>query len=169
MTKSYIVSTVIVFCTVLIETAILSNITILPAVPDLLLLCTLYIGMLNGKVAGEISGFTSGLFLDLLSGAPLGFNCLYRTVTGFLAGVLSTSFNFDGILMPAIIGFTGTLIKTFFVWVISLLYPNVSIMEHVISVPFIFELACNTILAPFFFKFLSLFKASLSLKPEDND
>ncbi|MFA6856933.1 MAG: rod shape-determining protein MreD [Treponema sp.] len=167
MTKSYITSILIIFCTVLIETAILSNISILPAVPDLLLLCTLYIGIINGKIAGEISGFISGLFLDFLSGAPFGFNCLYRTVLGFIAGVLGISFNFEGILMPSVIGFIGTLMKVFLVWLISLLYPNVSVMYHLISVSFIFELACNTILAPLVFKFLSMFKSSLSLKTEE--
>ncbi|HAH61732.1 MAG TPA: rod shape-determining protein MreD [Treponema sp.] len=168
MTKSYVTSIVIIFCTVLIETAILSNISVLPAVPDLLLLCTLYIGILNGKAAGEIAGFTSGVFLDFLSGAPFGFNCLYRTVLGFISGLLGISFNFEGILMPAVVGFSGTFIKVFFVWIISLLYPNVSVLYHVASVPFLFELACNTVLAPLVFKFLSLFKSSLSLKPEDD-
>jgi rod shape-determining protein MreD len=168
MTKSYVTSILIIFCTVLVETAILSNISVLPAVPDLLLLCTLYIGIINGKISGEISGFTSGFFLDFLSGAPFGFNCLYRTALGFIAGLLGISFNFEGIFMPAVVGFTGTLIKVFFVWIISLLYPNITAVYHLLSVPFLFELACNTILAPVVFKFLSLFKSSLSLNAEDD-
>jgi rod shape-determining protein MreD len=153
---------------VLVETAILSNISVLPAVPDLILLCTLYFGIINGKVAGEITGFASGLFLDFLSGAPFGFNCLFRTALGFISGLLGVSFNFEGILMPAVIGFAGTLIKVFFVWIISLLYPNVSVTYHLISIPFLFELAANTVLAPLVFKFLSLFSTSLLLKPEDD-
>jgi rod shape-determining protein MreD len=167
MTKSYITSIIIIFCTVLVETAILSNIPVLPAVPDLLLLCTLYIGITNGKVAGEIAGFTSGLFLDFLSGAPFGFNCLFRTAIGFAAGFLGISFNFEGILMPAVLGFIGTVLKVFFVWIISLLYPNVKAVYHLFSIPFLFELTVNVVLAPLVFKFLSLFKSSLSLKPED--
>ncbi|MCK9169193.1 MAG: rod shape-determining protein MreD [Treponema sp.] len=146
------------------ETAILSNISILPAIPDLLLLCSLYLGIINGKVDGEISGFISGFFLDFLSGAPFGFNCLYRTLLGFIAGLLGMSFNFEGILMPSVIGFVGTLMKVFLVWLISLLYPNVSVMYHLASTSFIFELACNTVLAPLVFKFLSMFKSSLSPK-----
>ena len=60
MTKSVFISAFILFCTALVETAILSNITVLPAVPDLLLLCSVYLSLLNGRGTGEADGFISG-------------------------------------------------------------------------------------------------------------
>ena len=160
--KSYIVSAIVLFCAVLIETAVLSNIALLPAVPDLLLLCSLYLSFLNGKTSGEINGFVSGAFLDFLSVSPFGFHCLYRTLIGYVFGALGSVFNSDGIVMPSLCAFGATLLKAFFVWLISLLFPNVNAVYRVLSLPFLFELACNTILAPIVFKFLSLFRSSLS-------
>ncbi|ERF60838.1 rod shape-determining protein MreD [Treponema socranskii] len=160
--KSYIVSAIVLFCAVLIETAVLSNIALLPAVPDLLLLCSLYLSFLNGKTSGEINGFVSGAFLDFLSASPFGFHCLYRTLIGYVFGALGSVFNSDGIVMPSLCAFGATLLKAFFVWLISLLFPNVNAVYRVLSLPFLFELACNTILAPLVFKFLSLFRSVLS-------
>ena len=59
MTKSLLVSTFILFCSVIIESSILSNITFFLVVPDLALICTVYFSLLNGKTAGEATGFIS--------------------------------------------------------------------------------------------------------------
>lgn len=166
MIKSYIVAASILFCTVLIETAILSNITILPAVPDLILLCTIFFAQLNGRTAGEITGFISGTFIDFLSGVPFGFNCLYRTVIGYIMGIIGDKFSFDGFFMPAFCAFFATLLKSLFVWIISFLFPHISAVYRIISVPFLFELACNTIFAPFVFQLLYLFKSSLTIQKD---
>ena len=52
MARAYLSSILIILCTVLVEFAILSNITILPAVPDIVLLVLLYFSVLNLKVYG---------------------------------------------------------------------------------------------------------------------
>ena len=80
MVKSILFSSFILFCATIIEASILSNINFLLVVPDLVLICTIYFSLLNGKTIGETTGFISGLFLDFITGMPLGFNCLYRTV-----------------------------------------------------------------------------------------
>ena len=166
MTKSYITSILILFCTVLIETAILSNIAILPAVPDIMLICILYFSTINGRIAGETTGFVSGLFLDFLSGSPFGFNCLYRTLIGYLSGLLGKSFNFEGFFMPAILGGAATLLKSFLVFLIALFYPAVHASYRIFSVSFIFEFLCNALLTPLIFKFLSLFRSSIEFPQE---
>src|SRR5574344_292224 len=166
MTKSYVTSVIILFCTVLIETAILSNIAILPAVPDIMLICVLYFSTINGRIAGETTGFVSGLFLAFLSGSPFGFNCLYRTLIGYLAGLLGKSFNFEGFLMPAILGGVFTLLKIFLVFIIAILYPSVHVSYRIFSVSFIFEFVCNALFTPLIFKFLSIFRSSIEF-PHD--
>ena len=80
MVKSILFSTFILFCATIIEASILSNISFLLVVPDIVLICTIYFSLLNGKTVGETTGFISGLFLDFITGMPVGFNCLYRTV-----------------------------------------------------------------------------------------
>ena len=46
------------------ETAILSHIRFLPALPDLILILVVYIALHNGTVAGVTAGFFSGLIFD---------------------------------------------------------------------------------------------------------
>ncbi|MDE5898834.1 MAG: rod shape-determining protein MreD, partial [Treponemataceae bacterium] len=99
MTKSFLVSAALLLCLALVETAILSNITFLPAVPDLVLICSLYLSFLNGRGMGEACGFSAGLFYDFLSGVPFGFNCLLRTLLGYFAGMLGGAVRYTGIVM----------------------------------------------------------------------
>ena len=167
MLKSIIASSLIFFSTMIIESSILSNIPFLLVVPDLVLICSLYFSLLNGKLYGEVSGFISGLFLDFFTGVPMGFNCLYRTLIGYIAGLFSKNIILSGIFIPMISTALGTVIKRFFIFLISLLFPNTNLFVYgFISYEFLFELVSNVILAPFIFKFLSFFRGTLSIFDE---
>ena len=61
--KGALSSLLIILIAALIENAILSNIVYLPAVPDLCLICVLFISLHNGRLFGESCGFFSGLCL----------------------------------------------------------------------------------------------------------
>ena len=76
MLKSTLVSFAILLIVSLFESAILSNIIYFPAIPDILLLCSMYFSLLNGKTFGVCTGFVSGLMWDFLTGCPIGYNCL---------------------------------------------------------------------------------------------
>ena len=71
MAKSLLLSSLIVFCTAIIESSILSNIAFLLVVPDLILISSIYFSTLNGRLYGETNGLVSGLILDFITGAPL--------------------------------------------------------------------------------------------------
>ena len=166
MIKVFASVALILLCSALTEAAILSNITVLPCVPDISLICVLYISMHNGRLLGETTGFLSGLFLDFLSAAPFGLNCLYRTVIGFIGGMFNKTINTEGIIVPALLGFLATLLKALMIAVISMLYPNTVLSYNIFSWMFLIELGINTVLTPIIFKLLSLFKNFILLKPE---
>lgn len=166
MAKSFGISFLILFSFAIVETAILSNITILPAVPDLVLLASVYISLVNGRGMGEISGFTSGLVLDFLGGAPFGFNCIFRTVIAYIAGFFGGTINYNGFLIPFVIGFIATLAKAVLIWIISLFYTSV-LNYTIFSLPFLFELIANALLAPLVFKLTGCFKRQIALHSED--
>ena len=67
MIKSLLISTLFLFSATIIEASILSNISFLLVVPDLVLICCIYFSLLNGKLYGQISGFISGIFLDFIT------------------------------------------------------------------------------------------------------
>ena len=166
MFKSFLCSFLILLCSVIVETSILSNISFLPAVPDLALICVLYFSFLNGKNYGQVSGFLSGLLLDFLSGSPLGFNCLYRTVIGYLSGVFRRTINASGFLVPSVIGLLATILKVFLIWLISLFFKSIKIY-NIFTFSFLFELVINVLLTPLMFKFLNSFRRILNIHEEE--
>ena len=148
----------LIVCTLLIQTAILSNWYALPVVPDILLLIVLYTGFYNGSIAGETAGFFSGLLLDFLSASPLGFNALLRTVIGFLSGLLHRTLETKGFVIPAVLGFASTLIKALSVLSLSFFYPG-SILTYPLFSPVLwYECLFNALCAPLIFWFLSFFR-----------
>lgn len=154
MLKSALVSFVILLIVSLFESAIFSNIIFFPAIPDILLLCAMYFSLLNGKTFGVTTGFVSGLLWDFLTGCPIGYNCLIRTVLGYVPGLFHKNINFNGFFIPAVFGFFGTIGKVLIVWILSLFYPNVVVNYEIISISFVFELISNTLLAPLIFMLL---------------
>lgn len=164
MAKSILISTFFLLSATIIESSILSNISFLFVIPDLVLMCSIYFSLLNGKIVGETTGFFSGLFLDFVSGLPLGFNCLIRTIIGYLFGLFSGSVIITGILVPVLSVGIGTVLKVILIQLVTLFFPNVSIyVTGLFSYEFLFELGINIILAPLVFKFLSLFRHSLAV------
>lgn len=164
MFKSLAISSIIIFCSIIIESSILTNIPFLYVVPDLVLICSVYFSLLNGKVCGETTGFISGIFLDFVSGSPFGFNCFYRTILGYVLGFFSETVILKGIVIPVITVGAGTILKTILISFTGILFPNVKFFNPgIISNYFLFELIVNVLLAPLCFKFLSFFNDGLSV------
>ena len=129
MIRSFFSSALVLLCTALVETAVFSNITSLPAIPDLSLICVLYLSLSNGM-----------------------FNKLLNT---------------EGFFIPLVLGLCATLVKGILLWIISMLYPSSVILPYSpFTFQFLFELGINSILTPFVFRFLHLFKNSLIIGPE---
>lgn len=146
----------------LFESAILSNIMFLPVVPDFLLLCSLYVSFAHGRCMGVISGFSSGVIIDFLSGCPFGLNSLLRTVIGYISGFFPKTFNIKTLLLPVLIAFCGTFSKCFLISFISFFYPNIVNSYTLFSKLFFSELFFNCIFAPVMFKFMSIFDSVYS-------
>ena len=164
MIKPFFISTFILLSAVIIESSILSNISFLLVVPDLVLICSIYFSLLNGKFFGETQGFISGLFLDFYTGIPCGFNCLYRTIIGYVYGFFSESIILKGIFMPVLTVGIGTIVKALLIHLTALLFPNTDVyVTSILSYKFLFELLANIILAPIIFRFLNLFIKSLCI------
>ena len=169
MIKVFSVSTLILFILAMVDTAILSNFSFLPAVPDLVLLASIFIVMMNGKTAGVIIGFTSGLILDFITGCPFGYNCLLRTIICYFAGFFNKNLNFRGIFIPFLIGLCGTFAKVFITWLISLFYPNTVVTYSMISISFFTELLLNSFLAPVIFKIVGCFDKHIAMDVSGGD
>lgn len=56
--------------------------------PDLVILVVIFLGYAKGQTAGMVSGFISGLTLDILSGSFIGLSALCYCIAGFISGFL---------------------------------------------------------------------------------
>ncbi|MCR4790027.1 MAG: rod shape-determining protein MreD [Treponemataceae bacterium] len=167
MTKSFLTGILITFCFLILETAIISNLGLLPAAPDFLLIITLYLAIRNGNLSGEVNGFASGLMLDFMTAAPLGFNSLLRTCLGFVFGFFHNVLNVTSFALQFAYGAAATIIKAIFIFLISIFFKGIQ-PYPIFSLIFLTELILNTIFTPLMFLFLNLFSDFLLLKPEKN-
>lgn len=166
MIKSTFFSFLFSLSFLIIETALLSNISFLPVVPDLALLILIYVSFYNGSISGEVNGFLSGLVLDFLSASPLGLNSLIRTVIGFITGCFKDFINVDTVFFPAILAAITTFMKAFMLFLLSILFGGKITVYHFSESLFWIELCMNTVLAPLMFAFLRLFTSWLIILPK---
>jgi rod shape-determining protein MreD len=166
MGKSVIWATVFALVAALLQSTLLFRLALYHATPDIALGILVFSAYNNDAMTGELTGFFSGLLLDFLSAAPLGLNTFVRTIIGASVGMLKGVFFLDSMLLPMALCGGATLIKAFFFWILHLLFgPEVPAYSALSPVLWI-EFALNTILAPFLFGLLQLFK-SLLIKGRD--
>ena len=166
MIKSSFFSFIFSLSFLIIETALLSNISFLPVVPDLALLILIYVSFYNGSISGEVNGFLSGMILDFLSVSPLGLNSLLRTIIGFITGCFKDFINIDTVFFPAILAAIATFVKAMLLFVVSFLFGGKIAVYHLSESLFWIELCMNTVLAPLMFAFLRLFSSWLLIMPK---
>jgi len=150
----------------LIQSTLLSRLSILNAVPDLALGVLVYTSYVNGVMTGQTLGFGSGLLLDFISAAPLGFNAFTRTIIGALTGLLKGTFFLDVAVLPIILCASATIVKAIVVWIASVLFGG-AVPHYSLTSPILWtELAYNAITAPALFALLNLFKSVLKPRKE---
>jgi len=153
----------------LFEAAILSNLAFLPAVPDLVLLLVVYVSFKNNSMTGATSGFITGLFLDFLSASPVGLNAFTKSLTGFIAGKFSGSFNLDKILIPALMGLAATLFKALVTFVLSLFFGSQILVYGIFDATLWLEVLVNMVCAPMVFALLGLFPNFFCDNPRNDE
>lgn len=157
MGRTILWTSVIAFFFALFQAAILSNLQFLPVLPDLVLLVIVYVSFMNSSTTGVTVGFISGLLLDFLSASPIGLNTFTKTLTGFIAGKFSGSFNLSKIVIPAAMGFCATILKALTTLILSLFFGPGILVYNVMGSTFWLEILANTVCAPLIFGLLGLF------------
>lgn len=146
------------------ETAILSHIQFLPALPDLMLVLVVYIALYNGSLVGVTAGFFSGLIFDFLSLAPFGLHSFIFTLLGFLCGLLYRRYNVRRFFFPLVLGLSATLLKAVLLFALRFLFGRGIQVYDALSLMFWFEVAANAFCAPLFFALFGLFPAAFSVQ-----
>jgi rod shape-determining protein MreD len=101
--------TVLVIAVVVLQIAVVAQITISDASADLLPLVAVSIGLLAGPVAGATVGFLLGLVADMALLQTLGVSSLLLIGVGYIAGRYRELRDATHKLVPPIAGFLATL------------------------------------------------------------
>ena len=167
MNKRVIWGMVFILIAALLQSTVLSRLTIyIHAVPDIALCILVFVAYVNGTMTGQLTGFSSGILLDFLSAAPLGFNALVRTIIGALAGFIKGTFFLDFFFFPMVLCAGATVLKAVIYFFLNLLLAGEVPVYSLFGLVFWVELGLNTLLAPFLFAFLKLFGSLLAGRKE---
>ncbi|MDR2634126.1 MAG: rod shape-determining protein MreD [Treponema sp.] len=158
MVKHVFWATVFALAAAMLQSTLLARLAVYRAVPDLVLGIIIYMAYMHGTMTGQLTGFFSGLVLDLLSAAPLGLNALIRTLIGAAAGLMKERFFLDPLFLPMALCAGATLFKALLLAGLHLLFTQ-GVPAYPLKEPALWvELVGNGLSAPLLFAFLKLFK-----------
>lgn len=89
MKTEYILSIILFFPLLIIQTTVIPLIAINGIAPDLIIILLVFYAIRNGQVYGTVLGFIYGFLFDLITGSLLGSSMLAKTLAGFIAGYFS--------------------------------------------------------------------------------
>jgi len=157
MIKSTVWTVVLCVMAGILQSTLIAKIAFFNVIPDIALCVLVFSAYVNGTMTGQISGFFSGLFLDFLSAAPLGLNCLVRTVIGALVGIFKGAFFLDIFFMPVILCSLATVLKALVILIIHLFMGQAVPAYSFTSSTLWIELGLNALSAPLLFLLLKKF------------
>ncbi len=155
--KNNSIGIIVLFITIILQSTILTNISVYGIKPDFVLIMIILLSNYSGKIKGQLLGFSSGLVEDFLSLSPLGFNALIKMVIGYFGGATSGKIFLDPIVVPIIFVFIGTFLKS----ILSFLLLSIFMKEKADSIftsALLIEFALNIIITPFMYLFLKLIR-----------
>jgi len=79
---------IVVIVGVVVQVAVLDQLVVLGAHPDLMVLLAAAAGLAGGPQSGAMVGFTTGLVADLFVDTPYGLSSLTFVLVGFAVGLL---------------------------------------------------------------------------------
>jgi rod shape-determining protein MreD len=168
MVRSIIWTVIFSIVAAILQSTVIGMIPIFRVVPDLALCVLIFSAYVNGTMTGQVSGFFSGLFMDFLSAAPLGMNCLIRTITGAAAGIFKGRFFLDFFIMPAILCALATILKVVIIFILHLFMRSAVPAYSLTTSTLWIELGLNTLSGPLVFFVLRKFKPILAIRSSKN-
>ena len=155
MIRSVLFSTILLIACTFAQSTGFGGIAVFGVVPDLSVIVLIWVSYKNGPVEGPVSGFLSGLAEDFLSASPLGFHAFVKTAVAAVTALLHGSFFIDKLLLPILLGFSGTVVKAIAAGAVHILFgPSIHSYAFVDRVLWI-EAAYNGLLAPIVFLLLA--------------
>src|SRR5688500_13003948 len=94
----------------LLQATVLSHLRVYGGQPDLIVIIVLAWAILDRDQEGMVWAFVGGLFLDLLSGAPLGISSLAMVPVAFLVGLTEAQVYRESVGLPLLMASAGAFV-----------------------------------------------------------
>jgi rod shape-determining protein MreD len=139
---------------VLLQTTLLPQLSLLGASPDLVLLVTIAMGLIEGPIAGAATGAAGGLLEDLLLSAITGLTALTYLLIGYTVGKVRPYVQSTSVVVPVASIFIATVAAHLLYSALAvLLGAPVAGMDRVLQTAMLVGLY-NAIIAPFVYPFV---------------
>jgi len=161
MIITYIITGALILVSLVIQShSSLDVIRIFGVKPDLVFIIVVYTGYSFGPIAGQVTGFVSGLFHDAVSNSPYGFLAFPKLTVGFIMGLIGRAVLKDNIPTIMILMLVATLVKGVITLLLSYIFAYGMISDIIdVIIP---ESLYNAILAPpLFFLLDRIFRGEL--------
>ncbi len=119
--------------------------------PNLLIIFTASTGFIRGDKAGLLSGFVSGLLVDIFFGTYLGFYALIYMYIGFLVGKLHDIFFTQNLVIPIVIISIADFVFGFICYVLMFLFRTKFDIGYYMTSIIIPELVYTAVVSLFFY------------------
>jgi rod shape-determining protein MreD len=135
----YIISILLFFPLLLIQTTVIPLLAIDTVTPDLILILLVYYSITQGQIYGSVLGFIYGFLIDIITGTTLGSAMIAKTLAGFTAGYFSSENKIDQYLISynfALIVLSASLIDS----TINAFFSSVNFTSNIFMLFFQFAL-----------------------------
>jgi rod shape-determining protein MreD len=132
---------------IIAETTLLKDFGISGVRPAFYLVCFIFLAYSQGSVNGVIIGFSTGLILDFVSIAPLGFSAFSLSLIGYGLSSLRGKLFLDPIFMPILL----TVVVSILNWLGAAFLVSVFQIEPskaLVSGSILLQIALNALIAP---------------------
>lgn len=135
MQSSYIVMVPFLGILAIVQSVVGPRLTFLQVRPDLVLLAVMAWTLFNGIRSGIVWAFVGGLWMDLLSGGPMGGSSLALMGAALITGIGHNRFFHNNPIVPVSAAVLGTLVYSFlYLSILTLVNHRLSFWETLFQI-----------------------------------
>ena len=118
----FVPTIVLILLFLLLQCSFFVHLSLADVVPNLLIILTASIAIINGSLEGCLVGFCCGLLLDLMFGPYIGMYAFGYMLCGYLTGIGNRLFYKEDLTFPVLMIAAADLFYGFYMYVFGLLF-----------------------------------------------
>lgn len=150
--KRIIITTVILLVCYLLQCTLFPKLALASVKPNLLIIVTAGIGFMRGPKEGMLTGFFSGLLIDIQFGSILGFYALIYMIIGYIDGLFEQMYYDEEIKLPIVLiaasEFVYGLVIYFLQFLLRSEFNFLHFLGHIIIPELIYTIVVTLVLYP---------------------